>query len=375
VASPASGHFHDPGRVNGTQYFYEVAAVNATGTGAWSNQGRNGTPTAVEPAAPTGVAVYAGNGGTTLTWDSVPGATSYGWCYSDTQGGPYNCFCCGNNGLIAHPGGLTNGNPQYYVVRAVAPGGTQSAYSAEVSATPSSLLPAQPTGVAVTGGNAKLAISWDPVSGATGYKVYRRSVDSAWSLVGNPASSPLTDTGLIDATQYFYEVAAANATGTGAWSNQGRNGTPTAAAPMTPTGVTAYPGNGRNTIIWDPVPGANSYAWCHSGTSGGPYNCFCCGNTDLAEHPGSLTNDIPQYYVIQAIEPGGARSVYSAEVSATPASTLPDQPGTPSVAAASSRLTVNWSAVNGATGYRLYRRTDGTKWVFVLRPLGRKRLR
>lgn len=70
-------------------------------------------------------------------------------------------------------------------------------------------LPA-PAGLSVTGvTDSTASLSWNAVAGAASYKVFR---DGA--VVGSPASTSFTDTGLSAGVSYLYTVAAADSSGT-----------------------------------------------------------------------------------------------------------------------------------------------------------------
>ena len=68
--------------------------------------------------------------------------------------------------------------------------------------------PAPPTGLTAAGGARQVTLDWaDNIeSDLAGYRVYRNG-----TLVGTPAGSSFTDTGLADATTYGYEVSAVDA--------------------------------------------------------------------------------------------------------------------------------------------------------------------
>ena len=80
---------------------------------------------------------------------------------------------------------------------------------------------APPTGVTATPASSiSITVNWSPVTGATGYKVYRNTSSSgAYSHVGTLASTSYTDSGLSANTTYYYKVSATNSAGESAQSS------------------------------------------------------------------------------------------------------------------------------------------------------------
>jgi len=198
---------------------------NAQVNGIVVGSGTGGTA----PAAPTGVSASAGNAQVSVSWTASSGATSYNLYRSTTAGGegttPYKTG-------VTSPSvdtGLTNGTKYYYKVAAVNSFGT-SPLSSEVSATPASGVPAAPTGVSATAGNAQVSVSWSASSGATSYNLYRSTTAGGEGTTPykTNVTSPSVDTGLTNGTTYFYKVAAVNASGTSPLSSE-VSGTPQAA--------------------------------------------------------------------------------------------------------------------------------------------------
>ena len=121
--------------LNGTTYYYVVAATNSYGTSANSSQ-VSAVPSASAPAIPTGLTAAPLNAEVDLQWSPSVGALTYIVKRSTVSGGPYTTIA--NNlgsGVVYLDRSVTNGTTYYYVVAAMNANST-SANSSEVSATP-----------------------------------------------------------------------------------------------------------------------------------------------------------------------------------------------------------------------------------------------
>lgn len=143
VAAPATANYTNTGLTNGTQYFYVVSALNASGESANSNQASatpvSSTPPPSIPTTPTSLAATAGNQQVSLTWTASSGATSYHVKRATTSGGPYTQVAAPSGASYTNTG-LTNGTTYYYVVSALNASG-ESANSSQASATPAAAVP------------------------------------------------------------------------------------------------------------------------------------------------------------------------------------------------------------------------------------------
>ncbi|MGO8671341.1 MAG: malectin domain-containing carbohydrate-binding protein [Capsulimonadaceae bacterium] len=175
------------------------------------------------PSAPTGLTATGGNVQVLLSWTASSGATSYNVYRGTASGGESaTAIATGVTAATYTDTNVTNGTAYYYKAAAVNSYGT-SAQSAEASATPQASVPAAPTGLTATAGNAQIALSWTASSGATSYNVYRGTAsggESATAIATGITASSYTNTGLTNGTPYYYKVAALNASGTSALSTE-----------------------------------------------------------------------------------------------------------------------------------------------------------
>jgi fibronectin type 3 domain-containing protein len=222
LSSAVTQSFTDSSLTNGSTYYYVVSAVNSAGESA------NSSPASAKPVAPqsippvpTGLQATAGNAQVSLSWSASSGATSYNVKRSATSGGPYTAISAPTTTSYADSG-LTNGATYYYVVSARNATG-ESANSSQASAKPTApqTVPAVPTGLHATAGNAQVSLSWSASSGATSYHVKRSTTSGGpYTQVSAPTTTSDTDPGLTNGTAYDYVVSAVNAAGESADSSE-----------------------------------------------------------------------------------------------------------------------------------------------------------
>lgn len=258
----------DTAVTNGVEYFYKVSGVNNAGIGARSNEAK-GKPQVAPPSAPGNLTATPGNAQVSLSWSAVQGATSYLLYRGTTSGGqastPVRTI---NNGTSVVDTGLTNGTKYYYKVAAANPGGI-GPKSNEAASTPN-VVPGAPTGLAAEPGDAKIALKWNAVNGATSYNVYRGTTaagQAASPIATNITTTAFLNTGLTNGTAYFFKVAAVNSAGVGGMSNE-TSATP-GALPSAPTALAAAAEDKAVALTWQAAPGAVTYNVYRGTASGG----------------------------------------------------------------------------------------------------------
>jgi fibronectin type 3 domain-containing protein len=177
-----------------------------------------------KPAAPTGVTATAvSSSSIRISWNAVSGADEYNVYRSTSSSGTYS-YRGYTRSTSYTDSGLSSGTTYYYRVTAENDNG-ESAQSSSVSATTSSSSsgskPSAPTGVTATAqSSSSIRITWNSVSGASRYIIYRSSTASgSYSNVGYISSTSFTNTGLSADTTYYYRVSAENNNGESAQSS------------------------------------------------------------------------------------------------------------------------------------------------------------
>jgi fibronectin type 3 domain-containing protein len=81
------------------------------------------------------------------------------------------------------------------------------------------LVPAAPSGLLASAGDAQVTLNWNAVTNATGYNL-KRSLSSGgnYSTIVSTSATNLTDAGVVNGTSYFYIVTATNVAGESAGS-------------------------------------------------------------------------------------------------------------------------------------------------------------
>ncbi|MDT3428939.1 hypothetical protein J2Z22_004534, partial [Paenibacillus forsythiae] len=219
-----------------------------------------------------------------------------------------------------------------------------------------------PTGLTAIAGEGQADLSWNSVTGATSYEIYQGTSpgeygESALATVSGTTHN-YTATNLENGEVYYFAVKAVNDGGSSAYSNE-VHATPQVAAPVSPTGLSAIPGDGQANLSWNSVTGATSYE-IYQGTSPGEYGesavATVSGSTSSYTATG-LTNGATYYFAVKAGNDGGS-SAYSNEVHATPQVAAPVSPTGLAAIAGDGQANLSWNSVTGATSYEIYQGTS-----------------
>ncbi|MFL5936043.1 MAG: fibronectin type III domain-containing protein [Gaiellaceae bacterium] len=367
--------YTDGGLANGTTYYYRLAARNALGDSPLSEE-RTATP-ATTAGAPTLAQPSAGDGFVRLDWTapaSDGGAAVSGYkVYRGTSSGGETLLATLDTATGYLDSGLANGTTYYYRVSATNRVGDGD-LSLERDSTPGTV-PGAPALDGADAGDSSVTLRWSvPASNGgfalTGYNVYRGTASGGETLLATVAGTSYLDSGAANGTTYYYRVAALNARGEGAPSNE-RSATPLAGSVVrVPDAPSLDSVTATNPVLlsWtagasdggSPVTGYRVYR----GTVSGGESLLATLGSETSYSDGAIAYGTTYYYEVTALNAAG-ESAASSERFVTlvaPDTTPPSKPGAPkALVAGTSQVALNWTASTdntGITSYRVFR--DGT---------------
>ena len=387
--------YSDTGRAAGTTRYYRVAAINANGTGNFSNIDGATTGTAV-PGAPTSLTATA-NGSTQidLSWTAP----------ADNGGSPisgYRIEVSSDGGsswtdLVAdtddtnttYEDRLPAGTTRHYRVSAINANGTGTASNVD-DATTTTTVPGAPTSLTATAsGTSTIDLSWtapsnDGGSAISGYRI-EVSSDGGSSWIDLVADTDDTNTTYEDrfpvGTTRHYRVSAINANGTGAASNVA-----TLTVPGAPTGLTAT-ASGTSTINLSWTAPADDGGASISGyrievsSDGGSSWIDLVVDTDDTNttYEDRVPAGSTRHYRVSAINSVGTGAASNVDDATTDdaTTTVPGAPtGLTATASGTSTINLTWDAPSndgGASisGYRIEVSSNGgTSWTNLVGNVG-----
>ncbi|MGD9955680.1 MAG: hypothetical protein AB7V23_06405 [Candidatus Nanopelagicales bacterium] len=334
VGSPAGASYTDTGLTNGTSYTWTVKAFKQNSPLSAASAPVTSAPVAAAAGAPTGLVGTPGDTIATLTWNVVGGASSY----NVYKNGSLLASTSGNTWTDT---GLANGTSVTYWVTAVV-SGTESAASSSVFVTPVAITPDVPTNLAATPGDGSISLTWSAAAHALSYRVYKDGV-----LVASPSGTSTTISSLTNGTPYAFTVVAVNGAASSAASSP-LSATPVAAAPSAPTGLTATPGNAQVALSWTAPAGATAYRVYRDGV-------LVASPATTSYTDTGLTNGTAYTWTVTAVKQNSAESAASSGATATPQVPAPGTPTGVTATAGANQVAVQWTAVSGATSYKVYR--------------------
>jgi fibronectin type 3 domain-containing protein len=208
-----------------TTYYYYIKAKNSAGESGYSSYtsattSSSGGGETSAPSAPTSVTATAQSSSSiSVSWNSVSGASGYRVYRATSSYGSYSQIASPTTTSYTNTG-LSASTTYYYKVSAYNSAGesAQSSYdyatTSSSSSSGDSTKPSTPTGVKATvQSSSSISVSWNSVSGAISYKIYR-GLSASYTPSETPVTSAsYTFTGLDSNTTYYFRITAINSNG------------------------------------------------------------------------------------------------------------------------------------------------------------------
>jgi len=344
-----------------TTYYYKVRAYTTVDSvkvyGAWN--GAISGKTALETVTGNTVA-YTSYSSNLLSWSAINGATAYEIYRSIGTSTTYTLLVTVTGVSYSNTALLTNTKYNYKVraYRLVGTTKVYGAFSTVVSATP---LPWKPTLTLTSSGYDSLKVTWAAVGGASGYEVsYSTSELGTYTKLALLTTTSVTIPSLLTNTSYYVKVRTYRIVGTTKIYGEFSSITSDKPIPSTPVLSVSSTGYTSHKLSWLAISGASGYELSVLEPGATEY-ALLSDTTLLTINHESLLTGQSYSYKIQAYRIVSEIKVYSNASTIVSMSPVPSLPTNLQVLNLKyTELSLQWTAVNGASGYEVSKSTSLT---------------
>ena len=300
--------------------------------------------------------------GTTLTWEADPAAQSYEIYRSTSKSSGFKKIATVTDAQFVDSTAAI-AKTYYYKVKAISPAGTKfdSGYSSVATVIYACAAPViQANRDSATG---KTVISWNKVSGAKSYEVWRATaVDGTYTKVATVQTTAYTDAKAAVGVEYYYKVKAIVATKS-VYNSQFSGIYMSYAICARPVvKVTVDGPTGKPTLSWSKITSATGYRIYRKLPTDGDF-VVIAEQTGTSFLDATAPLDTLCQYRVQAIGADfSCDSAYSDVLSASVALGIP----TVKTSLDDGKSVLTWQAVEGAIKYEIYRSTSSYSKGYTL---------
>ena len=352
--STAKTSYTNTGALLGTKYHYRVKAV-AVVNGKNVASADSGTKSLFTTPAAPGVSIYRVNGKPQLKWSAVTGAEKY-WIYRSTDGVNFKYYDS-TTGTSYTNCIAASGTEYYYKVKAAAVVNGKNVASDFSNTKSLFTTPAAPS-VSITTSKGKPKLTWKAVKGADNYYIYRSTDGKNFKYYNETDEAGYTNYSTNIGTTYYYKVRAVK-TIDGNDHKSDFSAVRSIQCRPAAVNLSISRSYGKPKLTWDAVADADKY-WIYRSTDGKNFKCYDTTTKTSYINSGAAFNTI-YCYKVKAVKVVNGRNVASGSGSAKSVITALAKPSV-SITTSDGKPYISWDAVDGATGYYVFRSTDGKNY-------------
>ena len=352
--STAKTSYTNTGALLGTKYHYRVKAV-AVVNGKNVASAYNGTKSLFTTPAAPGVSIYRVNGKPQLKWSAVTGAEKY-WIYRSTDGVNFKYYDS-TTGTSYTNCIAASGTEYYYKVKAAAVVNGKDVASDFSNTKSLFTTPAAPS-VSITTSKGKPKLTWKAVKGADKYWIYRSTDGKNFKYYNETDEAGYTNYSTNIGTTYYYKVRAVK-TIDGNDHKSDFSAVRSIQCRPAAVNLSISRSYGKPKLTWDAVADADKY-WIYRSTDGKNFKYYDTTTKTSYINSGAAFNTI-YCYKVKAVKVVNGRNVASGSGSAKSVITALAKPSV-SITTSDGKPYISWDAVDGATGYYVFRSTDGKNY-------------
>ena len=364
VKSGSTLTYTDTVKSNNKTYTYKVQAYNTNngrqGVGAYSSTKSAKT---LAKAKITGI-TSSNEEVLKISWKKVSGAKGYIISRSTSKNSGYKKIDTVTGKTSYSDDTVKAGKTYYYKVEAYNVNSGTKGYGGASDAVAGKTAKRTKITSIVSANEKTLTIKWNKITGAYGYRIKRSTdEDGTYKVVKTIKSGNTTsykDTSVKAGKTYYYTVETMVKTGDNicysgdSASMEGRT------AKKAKIKYAVSNGSNQIEVNWGAVRGAYGYRIKRSTSKNGTYKVVATlkGKNNTTYQDKKLKTAKTYYYKIETINKVNGKKGYSGNSAAVSAKTLKTTSITAVKATGSTSVRLEWKAVDGASGYQIYRSTS-----------------
>ena len=373
VSGTAATSYTDSTVTEGKTYTYAVRSYvgNKYSTDYEANAKSITAAVPVEPAKVKINNITYNNGAVSLSWNAQDGVDGYR-IYRKLGTGKWTVLVSSTTATSYTDNTVTEGKTYSYTLRSY----VGSKYSTDYETTAETIKampPAEALPVTINNikyENGKVSLSWDPVYGVDGYRIYRKLGTGKWTiLLSSTAGTTYTDNSVTEGKTYSYTirsyVGSNYSTGYDATAETITAAVPVEPAPVTINNITYN--NGAVSLSWDAIDGVDGYRiYRKLGT--GKWTILVSSTTGTTYIDNTVTEGKTYSYTLRSYVGSSYSTGYDATAETIKAAALAEPvPVTiNNISYDNGAVVFSWNAVEGMDGYRIYRKVGTGKWTILV---------